>query len=126
MSVDFRSASLTHLAYNDEFVQRHIGPNAQQTAAMLAALGVSSVKELIDKTVPDNIRLKNDLDLGQAVTEAEALVQLKTIASKNRVFKSYIGMGYHDTHVPHVVLRNVLENPGWYTAYTPYQPEIAQ
>ena len=126
MSVDFRSASLTHLAYSDEFVARHIGPNAQQTAAMLATLGVSSVKELIDKTVPDNIRLKGELNLGAAVSEANALAELKAIASKNKVFKSYIGMGYHDTHVPLVVLRNVLENPGWYTAYTPYQPEIAQ
>ncbi|MET0357051.1 MAG: aminomethyl-transferring glycine dehydrogenase, partial [Cellvibrio sp.] len=126
MSVDFRSASLTHLANSDEFVARHIGPNAQQTAAMLATLGVGSVKELIDKTVPDNIRLKGELNLGAAVSEANALAELKTIASKNKVFKSYIGMGYHDTHVPLVVLRNVLENPGWYTAYTPYQPEIAQ
>ncbi|MES2824274.1 MAG: aminomethyl-transferring glycine dehydrogenase [Pseudomonadota bacterium] len=126
MSVDFRSASLAHLAFNDEFVQRHIGPNAQQTAAMLATLGVSSVKELIDKTVPENIRLKGELPLDAATTEADALTQLKAIASKNRIFKSYIGMGYYDTIVPNVVLRNVLENPGWYTAYTPYQPEIAQ
>ncbi|HWV14024.1 MAG TPA: aminomethyl-transferring glycine dehydrogenase [Cellvibrio sp.] len=126
MSVDFRSASLTHLANNDEFIARHIGPNVQQTAAMLAALGVGSVKELIDKTVPDNIRLKGEMTLGEALSEANALAQLKAIAGKNRIFKNYIGMGYHDTHVPHVVLRNVLENPGWYTAYTPYQPEIAQ
>jgi len=126
MSVDFRSASLSVLAYNDEFVQRHIGPDAQQTAAILATLGVCSVKELIDKTVPDNIRLKNELNLGDAVSEANALAQLKAIAGKNKIFKNYIGMGYHDTHVPLVVLRNVLENPGWYTAYTPYQPEIAQ
>ena len=126
MSVDLRSASLNLLAHNDEFVARHIGPNSQQTSAMLAALGLSSVKELIDKTVPDNIRLKGELNLGDAISEANALAQLKAIASKNKVFKSYIGMGYHDTHVPLVVLRNVLENPGWYTAYTPYQPEIAQ
>ena len=126
MSVDFRSASLSVLAHHDEFVQRHIGPDSQQTAAMLATLGVSSVKELIDKTVPDNIRLKNELNLGDAVSEANALAQLKAIASKNKIFKNYIGMGYHDTHVPLVVLRNVLENPGWYTAYTPYQAEIAQ
>ena len=126
MSVDLRSASLNLLAYNDEFIARHIGPNTQQTAAMLATLGLSSVKELIDKTVPDNIRLKGELNLGDAVSEANALAQLKAIASKNRIFKNYIGMGYHDTHVPLVVLRNVLENPGWYTAYTPYQPEIAQ
>lgn len=126
MSVDFRSASLGHLAYNDEFVQRHIGPTPTQTEAMLATLGVDSVKELIEKTVPENIRLKGELALDAAVTEAEALAQLKAIASQNRIFKSYIGMGYHDTLVPNVVLRNVLENPGWYTAYTPYQPEIAQ
>ncbi len=126
MSVDFRSASLTHLANQDEFVARHIGPDAQQTAVMLATLGLSSVKELIDKTVPDNIRLKGELNLGAAVSEANALAQLKAIASKNKIYKSYIGMGYHDTYVPLVVLRNVLENPGWYTAYTPYQPEIAQ
>lgn len=126
MSVDFRSASLSSLAYHDEFIQRHIGPDAQQTAAMLATLGVNSIGELIDKTVPAGIRLQGELDLGAAMTEAEALAQLKSIASKNRIFKNYIGMGYHDTQVPHVVLRNVLENPGWYTAYTPYQPEIAQ
>ena len=125
-AVDFRSASLGALANHDEFVQRHIGPDAQQTAAMLATLGVSSVKELIDKTVPEGIRLKSELNLGDAVSEANALGQLKAIASKNKIFKNYIGMGYHDTHVPLVVLRNVLENPGWYTAYTPYQPEIAQ
>ncbi len=126
MSVDFRSASLSSLAYHDEFIQRHIGPDAQQTAAMLATLGVNSIGELIDKTVPAGIRLQGELDLGAAMTEAEALAQLKSIASKNRIFKNYIGMGYHDTQVPHVILRNVLENPGWYTAYTPYQPEIAQ
>jgi glycine dehydrogenase len=126
MSADFRSAPLTQLAYHDEFVQRHIGPDAQQTAAMLAALGVNSLNELMEKTVPAKIRLQEELNLDAAVTEAEALAQLKAIATQNRVFKTYIGMGYHDTIVPNVVLRNVLENPGWYTAYTPYQPEIAQ
>lgn len=126
MSVDFRSASFKQLAFSDEFVHRHIGPNAQQTADMLATLGVNSIAELIEKTVPEKIRLDSELALDDAVTEADALAQLKAIASKNRIFKSYIGMGYHDTIVPNVVLRNVLENPGWYTAYTPYQPEIAQ
>jgi glycine dehydrogenase len=126
MSVDFRSASLSLLTHNDEFVQRHIGPDEKQTVSMLKALGVGSIKELIDKTVPENIRLKGELALGNAVTEADALAQLKAIANKNRVFKSYIGMGYYNTIVPNVILRNVLENPGWYTAYTPYQPEIAQ
>lgn len=126
MSVDFRSASVNQLAHHNEFVGRHIGPDAQQTNAMLNTLGVSSLSELIEKTVPDSIRLKGELNLADAVSEADALSTLKAIASKNRIFKTYIGMGYHDTHVPLVVLRNVLENPGWYTAYTPYQPEIAQ
>lgn len=126
MSLDFRAASLSQLAYSDEFVQRHIGPDTAQVATMLAALGVGSVEELIAKTVPEKIRLTDELGLDSAVTETAALAQLKAIASKNRVFKSYIGMGYHDTIVPNVVLRNVFENPGWYTAYTPYQPEIAQ
>src|SRR5690606_17000320 len=126
MSADFQSASFTQLACHDEFVQRHIGPNPEQAATMLAALGLKSIDELVDKTVPDTIRLHENIPLGEAVTEAEALAQLKSIARKNRIFKSYIGMGYHDTLVPNVILRNVLENPGWYTAYTPYQPEIAQ
>lgn len=120
------SVSLSQLAFHDEFIGRHIGPDEQQTAEMLKALGVNTVKELIDKTVPDGIRLKNELALDAPVTEAEALAYLREVANKNQIFKTYIGMGYHDTHVPLVILRNVLENPGWYTAYTPYQPEIAQ
>lgn len=126
MSNDFRSASLNQLAFHDEFIGRHLGPDAQQTVEMLQTLGLKSIKELIDKTVPEGIRLKSELNLDAAVTEAEALAYLREVANKNQVFKTYIGMGYHDTHVPLVVLRNVLENPGWYTAYTPYQPEIAQ
>ncbi|MBK8188571.1 MAG: aminomethyl-transferring glycine dehydrogenase [Cellvibrio sp.] len=126
MSNDFRSASLNQLAFHDEFIGRHLGPDAQQTVEMLQTLGLKSIKELIDQTVPDGIRLKSELNLDAAVTEAEALAYLREVASKNQIFKTYIGMGYHDTHVPLVVLRNVLENPGWYTAYTPYQPEIAQ
>ncbi len=126
MSVDFRSASLSLLAHHDEFVGRHIGPDKAQTQAMLDALGLQSMEALIADTVPAGIRLTGDLALDDAVNEADALSQLKAIAARNRIFKSYIGMGYHDTHTPHVILRNVLENPGWYTAYTPYQPEIAQ
>jgi glycine dehydrogenase len=125
-SVDFRSAPLASLAFSDEFIHRHIGPNPAQTAEMLAALGVDSLDSLIRQTVPETIRLNRPLDLGAPTSENEALAQLKAMASQNQIFKTYIGMGYHDTHVPHVVLRNVLENPGWYTAYTPYQPEIAQ
>ncbi|AFU98513.1 aminomethyl-transferring glycine dehydrogenase [Simiduia agarivorans] len=114
------------LAHHEEFIGRHIGPDARETADMLAALGVASIEELIEKTVPAKIRATTTEALEPAVTEVEALSYLRKVADKNQVFKTYIGMGYHDTHVPHVILRNVLENPGWYTAYTPYQPEIAQ
>ena len=120
------TSRLHQLAHHQEFIGRHIGPDPQETNDMLATLGVASIDELVDKTVPANIRSNTTSVLGAAVTENEALAYLKAVASKNKVYKSYIGMGYHDTHVPHVVLRNVLENPGWYTAYTPYQPEIAQ
>lgn len=124
--MSFLNSSLIELENRDEFVMRHIGPDANQTSAMLDALGVSSIAELIEKTVPAPIRLNGKLDLQDAVTEQSALAELKAIASQNQIFKSYLGQGYHDTIVPNVVLRNVLENPGWYTAYTPYQPEIAQ
>ncbi|MBU2222403.1 MAG: glycine dehydrogenase (aminomethyl-transferring), partial [Gammaproteobacteria bacterium] len=118
--------TLSQLANHQEFIARHIGPNAAETQAMLIELGVNSVEELIAQTVPAGIRLTTPLATGEATTEADALAYLKAAASKNKMFKSYIGMGYHPTHTPNVILRNVLENPGWYTAYTPYQPEIAQ
>ncbi|WP_166840759.1 aminomethyl-transferring glycine dehydrogenase [Rheinheimera pleomorphica] len=118
--------TLSQLANHDEFIQRHIGPDAAETAAMLSELGVDSIETLIAQTVPADIRLTTPLATGAARTEAEALAVLKQAASKNKMFKSYIGMGYHPTLTPNVILRNVLENPGWYTAYTPYQPEIAQ
>ncbi len=124
--MSLHTQSLDQLAFHQAFIQRHIGPDESQTQAMLEALNVKSVEELIAKTVPAGIRKLDSLDLDSAVTEDEALSYLKTIANKNQVFSSYIGMGYHDTLVPNVILRNVLENPGWYTAYTPYQPEIAQ
>lgn len=121
------SSSAYHtLAQHDEFIGRHIGPNSQQTKAMLEALGVASIQELIEKTVPNGILNKDDLNLDEAISEQDALADIRAIADKNQIFKTYIGMGYHDTYVPNVILRNVLENPGWYTAYTPYQPEIAQ
>lgn len=126
MSKAVASQTLSVLENHDAFIGRHIGPNADQRQAMLQALGVNSLDELIEKTVPAAIRKTDDLDLADAKDETAALAELKTIASKNQLFKNYIGMGYHDTIVPNVVLRNVLENPGWYTAYTPYQPEIAQ
>ncbi|WP_462155196.1 aminomethyl-transferring glycine dehydrogenase [Pseudoalteromonas piscicida] len=118
--------SLEQLEQKQDFIRRHIGPSPAQVSEMLSALGVSSVEELIGQTVPASIRLEEGLQIGESRTEVETLSYLKSVASKNKVFKSYIGQGYHPTHVPHVILRNVLENPGWYTAYTPYQPEIAQ
>ncbi len=124
--MSFLKNTLLELEKRDEFVGRHIGPDAAQTSAMLDTLGVASIAELIEKTVPAQIRLNQKLDIQDAITEQSALSELKAIANKNQVFKSYLGQGYHDTIVPNVVLRNVLENPGWYTAYTPYQPEIAQ
>src|SRR5690554_796776 len=126
MTQDFRRAPLTELAHHDAFIARHIGPDSNETNTMLQTLGLQCVNELIEKTVPAKIRLQEPLALEPAKSEIEALAELKTIASKNKLYKSFIGMGYYDTHVPHVIFRNVLENPGWYTAYTPYQPEIAQ
>ncbi len=118
--------TLSQLANHQEFIGRHIGPDSAETAAMLQELGLTSVEELIAQTVPASIRLDQPLATGDATTEVDALAYLKAVAGKNKIFKSYIGMGYHPTHTPNVILRNVLENPGWYTAYTPYQPEIAQ
>lgn len=110
----------------DHFERRHIGPDAAQTAEMLKAIGVKSLDQLIDETIPQHIRLKKPMDIGESYTEQEVLTELKKVASKNQVFKSYIGLGYYDTLTPGVILRNIMENPGWYTQYTPYQAEIAQ
>ncbi|MFN0136781.1 MAG: aminomethyl-transferring glycine dehydrogenase [Phycisphaerae bacterium] len=110
----------------DEFVPRHIGPSADQRAAMLAALGYTSLDALIDDTVPANIRLKSPLRLDTPRGEFETLRELREIASHNQVFRSLIGMGYYDTITPSPIQRNILENPGWYTQYTPYQAEISQ
>ena len=109
-----------------EFQGRHIGPNETETAEMLRTIGVKSVDELIEKTVPAAIRLKKPLAIDGPVSEYKYLSDLKVVASKNKVYKSYIGQGYYDTITPSVILRNVFENPGWYTQYTPYQAEIAQ
>ncbi len=121
-----QTAPLTALEQHDEFIGRHIGPCASEMTAMLAAIGADSLDQLIDQTVPAAIRLPADLPLAAPKREHEALADLKAIASKNVVAKSCIGMGYYDTLTPKVILRNVMENPGWYTAYTPYQAEIAQ
>lgn len=109
-----------------EFTERHIGPADADRKAMLQLLGFESVEALIEKVVPASILTNEPMKLGEGCSEAEALDELHAIASKNKVFKSYIGMGYYDTHTPTVILRNLLENPAWYTAYTPYQPEISQ
>jgi glycine dehydrogenase len=112
--------------YKEQFEHRHIAPNEQDTLAMLKTIGVDSVDELIDQTVPNNIRLKTPMNLPAAKSEFEYLNDLRFTASKNKVFKSYIGKGYYNVIVPGVIQRNILENPGWYTQYTPYQAEIAQ
>jgi len=108
------------------FVSRHLGPRAADVAAMLETLGYPSLDALIDAVVPAAIRLRRPLELPAARSEVEALAALAELAGKNQLFRSYLGLGYHNCHVPGVIQRNVLENPGWYTAYTPYQPEIAQ
>ncbi|MGB3532778.1 MAG: aminomethyl-transferring glycine dehydrogenase [Microcoleaceae cyanobacterium] len=114
------------LAVADSFIHRHLGSEANEIQQMLDVLGINSLDQLIDKTVPAAIRLKQPLNLPQPLTEAAALAYLKDIAAKNSIFRSYIGMGYSDCITPPVIQRNILENPGWYTAYTPYQAEIAQ
>ncbi|MES2077539.1 MAG: aminomethyl-transferring glycine dehydrogenase [Pseudomonadota bacterium] len=121
--------SLTQLEARDAFIARHIGPDAAEQAAMLSTLGYASRAALIDALVPANIRNQGALPLGQysqPMPEQEALAKLKAIASQNKVLKSLIGQGYYNTHTPGVILRNIFENPAWYTAYTPYQPEISQ
>ncbi|MGY0638111.1 MAG: aminomethyl-transferring glycine dehydrogenase [Paraglaciecola chathamensis] len=118
--------SLSQLEQTQDFIRRHIGPSEAEMADMLECVGAESLDDLMQQTVPEGIRLPESLNVGESQTEAQALAYLKTVASKNQVNRSYIGMGYSDTLTPNVILRNVLENPGWYTAYTPYQPEIAQ
>jgi glycine dehydrogenase len=111
---------------SDRFEHRHIGPDADDVRTMLRAVRAPSLEALVDETLPTDIRLRRELDLPQAVDEARLLEDLEALAAKNQVFKSFIGIGYHDTLVPPVILRNVFQNPGWYTQYTPYQPEISQ
>lgn len=118
MKIDFN--------FVEQFEDRHISPSEADVPAMLQTIGVSSIDELIDKTIPENIRLKSALNLPSALSEVDYLKKMKQIASKNKVFKSYIGQGYYNVTLPNVILRNVLENPGWYTQYTPYQAEISQ
>src|SRR5690554_8211973 len=109
-----------------DFPKRHIGPRDAEVESMLKVIGVSAIDELIDKTIPAQIRLKKPLDLAETKSEHWYLRELKKLSLKNKLYRSYIGMGYYNTIVPPAVQRNVLENPGWYTAYTPYQSEISQ
>jgi len=109
-----------------DFIKRHIGPSEAEQSFMLKELGFKSLDELISKTVPEKILLKESLEIGEPNSEYEALRKLKLISKKNKINSNFIGMGYYGTFTPHVILRNILENPGWYTSYTPYQPEVAQ
>ena len=118
--------TLVQLEQRDNFIGRYIGPDASEENALLKAVGATSLEDLSTQIVPSDIMREEFLGIKDARTEFEAINYLRTLADQNKVFKSYIGMGYNDTIVPPVILRNVLENPGWYTAYTPYQPEIAQ
>ena len=118
--------SLTDLEERDRFVGRHVGPDADEQSRMLATLGISSLDELIDRAVPESIRTREPLRVPAARSEADVVARLRDLAQRNEVFTSLMGMGYSDTITPPVIQRNVLEDPAWYTAYTPYQPEISQ
>ena len=111
---------------NNNFARRHNGPFGSEINQMLEKVGVTSLDQLIDQTVPSSIRMKKPLDLPIGMNEYQYLNHIKSIGDKNKLFKTFIGLGYYNTIVPAVILRNILENPGWYTAYTPYQAEISQ
>ena len=120
------STQFSELLGDDEFVMRHIGPRPADLTSMLATIGVDSLGQLIDETVPPAIRLDDELALPGPRTESDVLAELKSLADRNQPMTSLIGMGYYGTITPPVIRRNVLESPAWYTAYTPYQPEISQ
>ena len=109
-----------------EFIYRHIGPSEEEQKTMLKAVGYSSLEDLMENTVPEKILLKNELKINDPLSENDALKKLKSISKQNKIFRNFIGMGYYNSFTPNVILRNILENPGWYTSYTPYQPEVAQ
>src|SRR3954464_3678233 len=110
----------------ESFVPRHVGPDEKDVAEMVKTLGHATLDELIEATVPPKIRWRDGLNLPKGLTELEVLTYFRALAAKNQVFRSFIGMGYNDCVTPPVIQRNIIENPGWYTAYTPYQAEIAQ
>src|SRR5690606_7013491 len=119
-------ASLRSLEHHDAFVERHIGPNDAEIAHMLLTVSHDSLDAMTDAIVPGSIRIREPLPLPPPMTEVDALAKVRAIASKIQVFRSFVGQGYYGTNVPNVILRNILENPAWYTAYTPYQAEISQ
>ena len=125
-SKDTFSQSLHELEQREMFQRRHIGPSSSEQDKMLKTLNLDSLESLIDEAVPASIRMNQDLELPGSRTEVDVLQELKSIASENKIARSFIGMGYYDTITPNVILRNLLENPGWYTAYTPYQAEVSQ
>ena len=112
--------------FKENFTKRHIGPSSSEISEILEFLGVESIEQLLNETIPKKIRLKNEINIPDGISELEFLKEIKKLSGLNKNFKTYIGLGYHDTFTPSVIQRNILENPGWYTAYTPYQPEIAQ
>jgi glycine dehydrogenase len=118
--------ALRDLEHHDAFIERHIGPNDAEIPRMLRAIGYDSLDAMTDAIVPNSIRSKSPLALPEAISEVEAIAKIRAIADRNQVFRSFIGQGYYGTHTPNVILRNILENPAWYTAYTPYQAEISQ
>jgi len=111
---------------NELFLNRHLGPADSDLDKMLKVIGVNSIDQLIDETIPENIRLQKEIDLPEGMSEHEYLIHLRQLAARNKLYKTYIGLGYYGTITPPVIIRNVLENPGWYTSYTPYQAEISQ
>ena len=110
----------------DAFVERHIGPNEEEIKKMLATIGVTSIKKLLEETIPETIRLKKPLALPEGISEHKFSEIMHRLGRENKTYDTYIGLGYHPAITPAVIQRNILENPGWYTAYTPYQAEIAQ
>ena len=116
------------MSHRSDFVDRHIGPNQYQVQTMLLELGFKDLDSFIKSVVPANIHIKGEIEksLPNGISEVDALSEIKEIASQNKIMRNFIGAGYYGTITPNVILRNVLENPGWYTAYTPYQPEISQ
>src|SRR5207253_9590077 len=126
LTVELDMAKASRLEYTDRFVNRHVGPADAEIRDMLQTVGYDSLDSFIDTVIPQGIRFRSELNLPAASSEYETLKELRSIAQQNRVMRSFIGMGYSDCITPSVVQRKVLENPNWYTAYTPYQAEIAQ